>query len=200
MKPPEMRHITCHEYDVTHYWIVRFYRTVNQKKVCFYKSFNYAHHGGKWKALKVARRWRDWKEERLPPAQRRLTNRDTYPGYGYITTLPIQYKSGTYLYQIAYIYLEDMRMVNSKYSITKWGKKVANERCEQWLKAQRRALDIRGNARLRSTARHIATRVMTSVRASRSTTNASTSRRRRSGQRSTGTTPKRSGSSRRHAI
>jgi hypothetical protein len=135
-----MRNITRLDYDRTHGWWVRLYRTdAAGDKNCMSQMFSDGVHGGKRKALRRAIAWRD-EMLALLPAPKKDSGSARPPGYGYVRRAEIKRRVGYSLVYRAWMRGEGGRAAQTTYSVAVWGDDGAKLRAQRWLVRKRREL------------------------------------------------------------
>ena len=144
-----MRNITCHEYGRGRFWQVRIKR-IHSAGVdkTHSKAFSYLAYGGKAKALKAAKAWRDAMLLRLPPPASRGHKRRLELGAKrlYRATTTYYDRKGQWWQSPAwhgFIRVEEGKHKLTKWSIDKWGDSEAKKRCQAWLDNKSRELQER---------------------------------------------------------
>lgn len=107
------------------------------------KSFSDAVHGKRQaRVLAIA-----WREEYAESLKRERPSRAEPPGYGYVKKMRVSNNSQGvrhhYLAYVGFLRIEERKHLSTRWSIEKWGAKIAKTRCERWLKKKTQELKVR---------------------------------------------------------
>lgn len=133
------RNITRLDYDNTHAYQVRIYRTDDGVKRCISRCFSDVAHGGKRKALAAAKKWRDAQLEKLRPVIKGGQS-NTPIGYGYVRRTDVNRRKTLAPVFVAWLKTESGPKSTTR-SIDVWGVAGAKRECEKWLAKARKAID-----------------------------------------------------------
>lgn len=105
------------------------------------KSFSDAVYGRRARALAIE--WRENYAKNLAPRESRAQP----PGYWYIKKMRVSNNSQGelhhYLAYVGFLRIEDRRHLSTRWSIDKWGERIAKRRCQEWVEKKTSELKLR---------------------------------------------------------
>lgn len=150
MKPwrdPELHHLTRLDYRRMHGWWARIQRGGKRKVVLTSRFFSDFRWGGEEEALEEAKAWRDRELPRHPRPYLHQSNQKKPAGAAYVYRSERRGVNGPLAFWAAVLRREGGRRVWTTYSIGLWGERGAREKCLEWVRKERRGLDLRARAR-----------------------------------------------------